>query len=108
MLPAAVLSHQVTESLNHGSIRRMSLLYAVSLGVPASCTARITCATPATRGVTIARAELAPSIVTRGGGCGGPSTGADGMFPAPGSLTAAGTRVRIATGCPGIPIPASG
>ena len=49
-----------------------------------------------------------PSSVTRTGGCGGPSSGADGMPPAA-AVPPPPTRGRApSTGWPGIPVPASG
>jgi hypothetical protein len=49
-------------------IVRITLRYAVNVGLPSSSTARMTCATPGTRGVTLRRGVVFPLSVTRAGG----------------------------------------
>ena len=65
---------------------------------------------PATFGTTTARQPLAFSTTTLTGASGGPPTGAEGMPPSPGAPAggAAGRGLGANTGCPGIPLPASG
>ena len=63
---------------------------------------------PGTCSVATARGDVAPSSFTRIGGCGGPSSGADGMPPVA-AFPPPPTRGRApSTGWPGIPVPASG
>src|SRR5262245_482938 len=64
---------------------RTTRRYDVNAGTPLSVTARITCATPALFGITVATAALPFVTVTRGVGTGRPPRGADGI-PAAGPV----------------------
>ena len=82
--------------------------YEVRRGVPLSSTARITCATPAVVGMSVARGPLADPITSRGGGSRAPEAAGGAAGPAGAAAAAAGAAGRTRTGWPGMPVPASG
>ena len=88
-------------------IRRITRRHDVSDGAPASSTASMTCAVPATFGTTSVRGAASDLTIARGAGSGGPST-AEGMPPSfwlpPPPI---GPGPAATTGWPGMPVPAS-